>query len=108
MGNVLILGSDDVLAHELARGLQSVSCRTTVCCDRQQAIDTLKKQAVDIVVLISGTATDWKTSVEAFRGTLDQLQDPPQIICVLCGPYRGPADRLYGARRGVRVIYENH
>lgn len=106
MGNILILGSDCELAAALARSVQAISCRASLCSDKEQVIDTLRRQRVDIVVMISNPATDWKTRSEVLRDALSQLQNPPQIVCILCGPYQGPSDRLYGARHGVRVIYE--
>jgi predicted MPP superfamily phosphohydrolase len=106
MGNILILDSGCKLGTELARSIQAISCRASLCSDQEQVIDILRKQRVDIVILISDTQTDWKASVEALRDALSQLQNPPQIVCILCGPHQGPSDRLYGTRRGVRVIYE--
>ena len=106
MGNILILDSGRTLAAELARGVQAISCHASLCSDKEQVIDIMGKQLVDIVILIACPEIDWKAGVEALRDALSQLQNPPQIVCILCGPYQGPSDRLYGARRGVRVIYE--
>ena len=107
MGHVLILDSDSAHAAELARRLQAASCRTTVCSERQQACDILRKQQVDIAILVSDSTTDWKSSAKWLRYAVNHLQDTPQFVCVLRGPYLGPRERLYGTRHGVRVIYEN-
>ncbi len=107
MGHVLILDSDSAHAAELAHGLHAASCRTTVCSERQQAYDILRKQQVDIAILVSDFATDWKSSAKWLRYAVGHLQDTPQFVCVLRGPYQGPSERLYRMRHGVRVIYEN-
>jgi hypothetical protein len=30
----------------------------------------------------------------------------PPIICLMRGPYRGPNERVYAARKGFKVVYE--
>ena len=107
MGHVLILDSDSAHAADLAHGLQAASCRTTVCSSMQQAIDSLRRHPVDIAILVSDSATDWKSSAKWLHNAVGHLRDTPQLVCVLRGPYQGPGERLYGARHGVRVIYEN-
>jgi DNA-binding response OmpR family regulator len=107
MGHVLILDSDSAHAAELVRELQTASCRTTMCSERQDAMDILRKQQIDIVILVSNPAVDWKSSAKWLYCASRHLQNPPQIVCVIRTPYQGPSERLYGARHGVRVIYEN-
>lgn len=108
MGHVLILDSDSAHAVELAHGLHAAAyCQTTVCSEREQACGVLRTQKVDIAILMFDAAADWKSTAKRLRYAVDHLQDMPQFVCVLRGPYQGPSERLYGVRHGMRVIYEN-
>ena len=106
MGNILIFDADSDLAIDLEHRLREVSCRTFVCTHKQQMFDVLKKHQLDVAILICGVSVDWKAAAASLRNAVRQLHSQPQIVCVLRRPYNGPSDRLYGARQGVRVIYE--
>lgn len=106
MGHVLILDPDATHAAELTHELRTVSSCTEVCSQSQEVIDIVNRRQIDVVILVSDSSSDWKRSAELLRDTVNPLPNPPQIVCVLRGEYRGPGDRLYGARRGIKVIYE--
>ena len=108
MDTVLILDSDPQHAAELGSALTALSCRAIFCRDRRAALDTLRQRDVDIVVLVARATDEWKASMEVLSGAARQNANPPGLACVLRGTYEGPSEKLYGARRGIRVIYEQH
>lgn len=108
MDTVLILDSDPQHAAELERVLTALSCRAILCRERRSALDILGQRVVDIVVLVAKVTDEWKASMEVLSGAARQSTNPPGLACILRGPYEGPSEKLYGARRGIRVIYEQH
>jgi hypothetical protein len=108
MGHVLILDSDPNHAAELAHELHAVFCRATVCSERRQVIETLRKEQVDIAILVSEAAADWESNAQWLRDAVSEVhhQDPPAVICALRSSYHALSERLFGARHGVRVIHE--
>lgn len=108
MDTILILDSDPEHAAALGRALTRLSSSPILCRDRQAALDMLRRRVVDIVVLVAKVTDEWKACLEALSGAAMQCANPPGIACILRGPYEGPAEKLYGARRGIRVIYEQH
>lgn len=106
MDTILIIDPDPEHAAALERELKMLSCGITVCHHVRSALDILKRQLVDILVLVADVKGNWGASIEALRDAIHQLTEPPGFVCVLRGPYQGPGERLYGARRGVRVIHE--
>jgi hypothetical protein len=60
----------------------------------------------EVIVVVTTPGPNWHSVVEAIRHEINDSPDPPQIVCLLLGPYRGPAERVYAARKGFKVIYE--
>jgi ActR/RegA family two-component response regulator len=105
---ILILDPDHEHAAALGRALIALSCRTILCRGRQEALDILRRRVVDVVVLVAKVTDEWKTCMEALSAAARQCVNPPGMACILRGPYGGPSEKLYGARRGIRVIYERY
>ncbi len=108
MDTILILDPDPEHAAALGRALMALSCRAILCRGRREALDILRRRVVDIVVLVAKVTDEWKACMEALSGVATQCTNPPGITCIIRGPYGGPSEKLYGARRGIRVIYEQH
>jgi hypothetical protein len=70
------------------------------------ALELLHLHQFDLLILSALSNENWHVSMDALRTSVSQLNNPPKMLCVLRGPYRGPAAEVYGARRGFRVIYE--
>ena len=108
MGSILVIDSDTQHAAELARAVQTDGHMVTVCTEVQQAVSCLKSRPVDAVVLVSNPVGDWRNNAAELRIYAFQIAEPPQIVCLLRGPHRGPAEQLYGSRRGLKVVYEDN
>jgi hypothetical protein len=106
LDTVLILDSDPQHAAELEYALTALSCRAIFCRGRREALNILRRRVVDVVVLVARVTDEWKACMEALSGAAMQCANPPGMACILRGPYEGPSEKLYGARRGIRVIYE--
>lgn len=108
MARALIIDTDRRRAMEIAGALRIIGCRGVVRTSISEAIDLLSLEPVDVLIVSEGQSTCWQNAVMALLSILQELPNRPQIFSILRGPYRGPADRLWGARRGVRVIYEQN
>jgi hypothetical protein len=106
MGHILIFDPDANHANDLAWALGSISCQTTICLDLRRATSLLFVRSFDAVIVSAKSRSDWTGPMEAIRQAALRSPDPPQIVCLLRGPYNGPTERVYAARRGVKVIYE--
>jgi hypothetical protein len=107
MGLVLLLDSDAEHANEIASVLRTISCQTVICSTLQTASLLLQTRAFEsVVVSTRALDSDWRGLVDIIRNVASHLPEPPQIVCLLRGPYRGPAVRVYAARKGFKVIYE--
>lgn len=106
MDTILILDPDHEHAAALGRALTALSCSAILCRERRAALDILRRRVVDVVVLVAKVTDEWKACMEALSGATMQRANPPGMACILRGPYEGPSEKLYGARRGIRVIYE--
>lgn len=107
MANVLLIDPDWKHAFKIACALRLVSPRIILHADVQDAAETLRAEQIDLVISIPDIDRDWKREVETLQEETSKMLNPPQILCVLRSPYRGPEDRLYGAQRGIQVIHEN-
>ncbi len=109
MGHVLIFDSDSKHAAELAHELRAVVSQATVCSEKDQVIQILRKQQVDIAILVSEVAADWESNAQWLRHAVSHFQDQnlPEVVCALRSSYHPLSERLFGARHGVRVIHEN-
>jgi hypothetical protein len=57
-------------------------------------------------VVVCTPGMDWDIRVEFVRHLALRMSEPPQIVCLLRGAYRSPNERVYAARRGFKVVYE--
>jgi len=106
MGRILLLDADGHHAKQVEWALKDISCQTTTCTDLQSAIYLIQKQLFDAVVVVSKPGMDWDIRVEFIRHAAFQMPERPHIVCLLRGPYSGPNERVYAARKGFKVIYE--
>jgi ActR/RegA family two-component response regulator len=106
MDRVLLLDRDEEHAAGVAEVLQTVSCYITICSELKDTISLLHSQAFAVVVVVTRANADWSGLIESVRHAALPLPDPPQIVCLIRGPYRGPDEKVYAARRGFTVIYE--
>jgi len=106
MRHALLLDDDGHHAKQVEWALSCISCQATACADLQSAITLLQKQPFDAVIIVANPGMDWDLRVEFIRRFAFQLQEPPQIVCLLRGPYRGPNERVYASRKGFKVVYE--
>jgi DNA-binding NtrC family response regulator len=106
MGRVLLLDADQNHATAIAWALRSISCQTTTSSNLQSVLSFLEMQKFDVVVVVTTPGPNWNVAVEAIRYATNHMTELPQIVCMLRGPYRGPAERVYAARKGFKVIYE--
>jgi hypothetical protein len=106
MEQILLFDADAEHARQIVAALGSISCRATICVDIQSAVSLLERQLFDVVLVVTVPRLDWDISVEFVRHSVLRLAEPPRIICLLRGPYCGPNARVYAARKGFRVVYE--
>jgi hypothetical protein len=106
MGRVLLLDADGRHAKQVEGALRAISCQTTISADLQSSISLLQRQQFDAVVVVSNPGMDWDIRVEFIRHAALRLPEPPLIVCLLRGLYRGPNERVYAARKGFKVVYE--
>ena len=106
MGLILLLDADTEHANEIASALRNVSCQTVICSTLQTASSLLQTRTVESVVISTVLDSDWTRLADIIRAVVFHLPEPPQIVCLLRGTYRGPAERVYAARKGFKVIYE--
>jgi hypothetical protein len=106
MSRVLLSDPDSQHAREIASTLRTLSCQTTTCSDLPTALLLLETEYFEVVLVVASCKTGWELTVDAIRQAAWNLSDPPQVICLLRGPYRGPSERVYAARKGFKVVYE--
>ena len=106
MSRVLLLDADEHHAKQIEWALRSISCQTTTCAETESAISLLHRQRCDVIVVVCRPGMDWDIRIEFIRHAVIQLPEPPRIVCLMRGPYRGPNERVYAARRGFKVVYE--
>lgn len=105
-GRVLIVDSDPVHGAEIEDALHSVNCKVFVCSALETALQTVRVEQIDLVVVVPNSPAHWRKRAESFSEAVRQLEEPPQIVFVLRCPYMGPADRLYGDRLNIKVLHE--
>lgn len=109
MGHVLLL-DPDAQHRDTVKSLFRSHFGSLVACSTAStvadALELLRQHQFDILILSALSNENWHVCMDAVRTALGQSSNPPKILCVLRGPYRGPAAEVYGARRGFRVIYE--
>jgi DNA-binding response OmpR family regulator len=103
---ILIVDSDPVHAAELEDALHTVNCRVLVCSEQEAALNTIRAEHVDLLIVVPSSPELWRKDAESLCDAVRQFEERPQIVCILRGPYRGPAERLYGDRLSIKVLYE--
>lgn len=106
MNRILLLDHDPHHAAAVVAALRSVPCRTIVVPDLNGAIHLLHVQPVECAIITCASDTAWHHEIDVILQAARELPDPPDIICLLRGPYRGPSDRVYAARKGFVLIHE--
>jgi hypothetical protein len=106
MQQVLLLDFDVRHAEHVVKALATIFCQTVVRADLESALGLLHEQKVEVVIVAPAPGEDWIGVVEAIRHEARQMDSPLHIVCLLPGPYRGPNERVYAARKGFTVIYE--
>ena len=106
MEQVLLVDSDSEHARAMASALRSISCQATICAGVKSAMALMRRCGFAAIVVVAVPGASWTDPIEAIRHVAFQAIEPPQIICLLRGPYRGPTERVYAARKGFKVIYE--
>lgn len=106
MARLLLLDADGHHARQVQSALRRLSSQTTICTDLQSVIYSIQRQRFDLIIVVADPGLDWDIGVEFVRHSAFRMPDPPQIVCLLRGPYQGPNQRVYAARRGFKVVYE--
>lgn len=106
INQVLIVDSDPTHAAGLENALQTVNCRVSVCTEQETALNIMRAERINIVIAVAPSAAQWRRDAHSLCDAVSQLEEQPQIVCVLRCPYRGPAERLYGDRLNIKVLYE--
>ena len=106
MEQVLIIDPDPIHATDLEDALHPVNCGVLVCSEQEAALNTIRAEHVDLVIMVPPSPALWRKDVDSLCDAMRQLEKRPQIVCVLRGPYKGPAERLYGDRLDIKVLYE--
>ncbi len=102
---VLIVDSDPIHAAELEDALQTVNCRVLVCSEQESALNAIRAEHFCLVIIVPPSPSVWRKDTGSFCDAVRRLGRMPEIVCVLRGPYKGPGERLYGDKLGVRVIH---
>ena len=106
ISQVLIVDSDPIHAADLEDALHTVACRVLVCAGKEGALNTIRAEHVDLVIMVPPSPALWRKDADSFCGAVRQLEEQPQIVCLLRGPYKGSSERLYGDRLNIKVLYE--
>jgi CheY-like chemotaxis protein len=106
MEQVLIIDSDPIHAANLKEALEAAECRVSVHRDQRAAIDALKEQRVNTVVVVPRSPAWWRSDLNLFCNALSGSKRMPDILCLLRWPSKGPDDRLYGDQLSVQVLHE--
>ena len=103
---ILLLDHDPHHAAAVMAALPNVPCRTIVAPDLNGALHLLHVQPVECAIITCVSDIAWHHQIDFILQAARELPDPPDIICLLRGPYRGPSDRVYAARKGFVLIHE--
>jgi hypothetical protein len=106
MNCILLFDPDLHYAAAVMTALRGIPCRVLVSPDLRNAIHLMHVQALECVVVVSPPEADWRTLVDAVQLAAREVPEPPDVICLLRGPYRGSNDRVYAARKGFVLLHE--
>ena len=105
ISQVLIVDSDPNHVAELEDVLQTVKCRILVRSGQEAALDTIRKEHIDLVIMVPPLPANWRKDVKSLCDAVHLLGETLQIVCVLRAPLNGPGERLYGDKLGIRVMH---
>lgn len=106
MEQILLIDASLEHAHKVALALRAIHCQTVIRHDLPSAVEVLRLRSVEGVILAPSGKNNWHSEVETLRSVLNIMTEPPWIVGLLPGPYRGADDRVYAARKGFSVVYE--
>ncbi len=106
MGRILVLDPDPNHAGAITWAIRAISCRAVWTTDFRGAVTLIQEQQFDAIVIAAIPGPSWNGLVDAIREQVLQIPQPPHVICLLRGPYCGPNQRVHGARKGFKVVYE--
>lgn len=106
MGRVMIVDADAAHVAAMEEALLAINCKVAVCAELSAAVETLRTEPIDVVVMVHSSRAQWKKDVDSLCRAVRELEEQPHVLCVLRGPYRGPSDRLYGDQLNVQVLHE--
>jgi DNA-binding NtrC family response regulator len=104
---VLVIDPDPIHAASLKEALERAECRVSIQRDHRTAIDALKVERVDTVVVVARSQAWWKSELRLLWAAISGSERLPEILCLLRWPSGGrPDDRLFGDQLKVRVLHE--
>jgi len=106
MNYILLFDPDSHHAAAVMAALRGIPCRVLVVPGLQNAIQLMRVQAVECVVVVSHPEADWQALMDSVQIAARAQFDPPDLLCLLRGPYRGSNDRVYAARKGFVLVHE--
>jgi CheY-like chemotaxis protein len=106
MEQVLIIDSDLIHAADLKEALEATECHVSVHSDQRTAIEALKTQRVNTVVVVPRSQAWWRSDLRLFCNAMFGSGRMPEVLCLLRWPSKGPDDRLYGEQLSVKVLHE--
>jgi len=106
MEQILVIDRDPIHRSALTEALGRYSRSTLACVCLEEALSAIERQAFTLIIVVAHARVDWYADVDIIRHAALRQLHPPQIVCLLRGPYRGPTEQVYAARRGFRVVYE--
>jgi DNA-binding NtrC family response regulator len=106
MEQILVVDPDTIHSFAVAEALRRVSRSILTCTRVEDAIVVMEREALAVIVVVADIRVNWYADLDAIRHVALGQSNPPRIVCLLRGPYCGPSDKVYGARKGFTVIYE--
>ena len=106
MEHVCIVDSDALHAAELQRSLESIGYEVTVYAHEKDGIEMMKEIHPDLVVVVPRSPVTFGEALSSFSSVVRHLGQRPEILFLLRGKPRGPAERLLGDRWNVQVLNE--
>lgn len=106
MPRLLLVDADAEHADSIMRALRSRLCTVSLCNSVENGTAVIAQRTFDAVIVSLFRAQGWDFLVDRIRHAALRTSQPPQVICLLRGPYRGPAEKVHAARKGFRVVYE--
>ena len=103
---VLLLDSDPEHASDLEYALICAGLQVSVFRDREMVVEALRRGFADFAVVVLRSPSWWRHELKLLCDAIRQIEQPPEIVCVLRWPANGPGDRLFGDELQVGVVHE--